>query len=142
MKQPLPSRNIDLEAKTGNHSLSINSTNIYCVPSTGEIAGKKSDRVSFGVYRLVVENTDIKLIIVQVINYHCSYYKGEVECQQSHLPGAVLENQQDTRREQAGKKMTAGKDSRVSSGTQWVSAGLRSEGSQCEEHPGQVEPTD
>lgn len=46
IKQPLPSRNTDVEAKTGSRSLSINSTNIYWVPNTGETARKKSNKVS------------------------------------------------------------------------------------------------
>lgn len=44
IKQALPSRNS--EAKTGNHSLSIHFTHFYWVPSTGETAGRKSDKVS------------------------------------------------------------------------------------------------
>lgn len=50
----------------------------------------------------------------------------------------MLENQQDTRRERARKQMAVGKDSRLSSGAQWVSAGLRSEGSQAYLEDGQV----
>lgn len=46
VKQPLTSRNKDLDAKTGNQPLSINAMDIYWVPSTGDTAGKKSGKVS------------------------------------------------------------------------------------------------